>query len=119
LQCLRDRLSAEGILAIQFIGDDGPWSASVARTVEAVFGEGLMLSAEPLGAVGPRWLFAARGYAPRLPQGLCWPPERAPWEIVQVPEGGRLLSDDRFPAELDWAHTAQQWRRRYAAALGR
>jgi len=119
MQCLRDRLSAEGILAIQFIGDDGPWSASVARTVDAVFGESLMLSAEPLGAVGPRWLFAARGYPPRLPQGLFSPAERAPWEIVQMPEGGRLLSDDQFPAELEWARTAIEWRRRYAAALGR
>ena len=33
MQLLRGRLAADGVLVIQFIGDDGPWSASLVRTV--------------------------------------------------------------------------------------
>lgn len=113
---LRRRLSADGILAIQFIGDDGPWSASLARTAEEVFGDRLMLTAAgPLRMVGPRWLFATRGYPPRLPDELLFPEDSPPWETIRPADDELLLTDDHFPAELHWARTAMRWRALYAA----
>lgn len=117
MQILRDRLSPEGILVIQFIGDDGPWSASLARTADAVFGKSLMLAAAyRFGGVGPRWLYATRGYPPRLPDGLFPPETPPPWDAIRPADEGLPLTDDHFPAELHWARTARRWRSLYAVA---
>ena len=115
MQTFRQRLAPSGILVIQFIGDDGPWSASLARTVEAVFGHGLMLvGADQWSVVGPRWLFATRQFAPRLPDAMFFQGTPVPWEEIRLEAPGRLLRDDHFPAGLQWARTALQWRRLYA-----
>jgi len=117
LRIVRRRLSPDGILVIQWIGDDGPWSASLDRTVRAVFGQCLMLAAaSPFGGVGPRWLFAARGYPPYLPTEPSSAEDSLPWRPLHLEAEGWLLSDDHFPAELHWARTAQRWRSLYAAA---
>ena len=62
LHTISNRLTPQGIAIIQFIGDEGIWSASLFRTLKAAFGDCLMLAGrEELGHVGPRWLFASRG----------------------------------------------------------
>ena len=118
MQTLHDRLSADGLLVIQFIGGDGPWSASLVSTVDSVFGQSLMLAAPwQAGTVGPPWPFAARGYAPRLPDGLFGPEDPPPWETIPLADkGGPVLTDDHFPTQLQWARTAVGWRSSYAAA---
>ena len=40
MELLRARLAADGVLVIQFIGDNGPWSASLVRTLRGAFGRG-------------------------------------------------------------------------------
>jgi SAM-dependent methyltransferase len=111
MRVLCDRLSLDGILTIQFIGDDGPWSASLARTVEEVFGDCLMLAERgKTGRLGPRWLFAARERLPALPQHVGLSSDDVPWDVVRLGERGCLLTDDHFPAELDWARLAAAWR---------
>lgn len=116
LRIVHRRLSPDGVLVIQWIGDDGPWSASLERTVRGVFGGCLMLTASsPFGGVGPRWLFAARGYPAYLPTEPSAAEDRLPWRPVRLEVEGWLLSDDHFPAELHWARTARQWRSLYAA----
>jgi hypothetical protein len=120
MRVLHDRLTLDGILVIQFIGDDGRWSASLARTVDAVFGRSLMAAAAGrFGGVGPRWLFATRGSPPRLPEGLFGVEGVAPWEVIRPAEQGFLLTDDHFPAELDWVRTAVEWRGTYAATMAK
>ena len=115
LQIARDRLAPGGILVIQFIGDDGPWAAGLARTARTVFGNVQILVAPAhLAVVGPRWLFASAGRLPPLPDDLFFPGQRAPWQRVCLPDQGSLLTDDHFPAELPWAATARQWRSLYA-----
>ena len=47
MQLIRRQLPPGGILAIQFVGDDGPWSASLVRTVEAAFGSGPLRDGRP------------------------------------------------------------------------
>ena len=70
LRLVQQRLAPGGVLAIQFIGDDGFWSASLMRTVEAVFGQGFdehgggQRSAATASA--PRWLFVDRDGPARL-----------------------------------------------------
>jgi predicted O-methyltransferase YrrM len=110
MRILNERLAPDGVLAIQFIGDDGIWSASLARTVEAVFGRSLMLSSPgDAGSIGPRWLFASRGMLP--PPG----PDagRLPWRVVSPAAEGVVLTDDRFAAEGAWSSTAAAWRACY------
>jgi hypothetical protein len=117
MQLVRARLAPAGILAMQFIGDDGPWSASLARTAEVAFGHGqimILSGSGDFGGVGPRWLFATCGLPPGLPQRFFPADHRIPWRIVEATTEGRLLTDDHFPAELDWARTAHQWRSLYA-----
>ena len=118
MRLLRERLAAGGILAIQFIGDDGPWSASLSCTVNATFGESLMLSAAvDIAPVGPRWLLAGRDYPARLPEAIFASSEdRLPWRTVTVADEGALLTDDHFPAELHWARVARQWRSLYTSS---
>jgi len=109
MRILHERLAPGGVLAIQFIGDDGRWSASLARTVEAVFGRSLMLcSPGDAGSIGPRWLFASREMLP--PPG----PDggRLPWRVVFPMAEGVVLTDDRFATERAWASTAAAWRAR-------
>jgi spermidine synthase len=109
----RQRLTEGGILAIQFIGDDGPWSASVMCTVEHVFGPAVCLAAPGTeGLVGPRWIFASPRPVPPAPEPRRSPFDReAPWRVVRVRARGRLCTDDHFPAEPDWHRTAIRWRR--------
>jgi len=126
MRIVRDRLAPGGLLAIQFIGDDGPWSASLARTVEAAFhplrGE-LLSAASSHRSVGPRWLFIGRDGSLSLPSERDSPDprpshaavsdgfrRRPSWKRIARPEGGLLLFDDHFPAERAWSETARQWR---------
>ena len=44
LSLARRRLTPDGVLAVQFIGADGPWAASLARTVDHVFGWSVVLA---------------------------------------------------------------------------
>jgi spermidine synthase len=113
LDLLRGRLAADGLLVIQFIGDDAVWSASLVRTVRGAFGQGRCVLLAPVadrGAVGPRWLFAGRDRLPQLPGGSALPARAASWRNLELPGGGRLLTDDHFAAELAWAETARRWR---------
>ena len=119
MRTLRDRLEPDGIAAIQFIGDDGPWSASLVRTVEAVFGRSLMLAAvRDAGRVGPRWLFVTRRRSADFGPDCLAPPAGVSWRVIRTSEPGDLLTDDHFPAELSWARTAAAWRDQVAAGLG-
>ena len=76
----------------------------------------MLEAAVQFGPVGPRWLFAARGYPPGVPDELLFPDVPPPWQIVRPAEGGLLLTDDHFPAEVHWARIAMQWRRLYTVA---
>jgi len=122
LRIARRRLSPTGILAIQFIGDDRNWSASVVRTVRRVFGSAVCLAAPGTeGLVGPRWIFASGLPLPAPPEptpppshGREIPPYSAlplPWRVVRLDVPGQLCTDDHFPAEHDWHRTAIRWRR--------
>jgi spermidine synthase len=113
LELLRGRLAAGGVLVIQFIGDDGPWSASLVRTVRGAFGRGrcvLLVPVADRSAVGPRWLFVGRDRLPQLPGGSVLPARAASWRNLDLPGDGLLLTDDHFAAELAWAETARRWR---------
>lgn len=111
LAIARDRLAPDGLLVVQFIGDDGPWSASLTRTADAVFGRSVTLAPRRrVGAVGPRWLLAARRGDAGLPPAE-WFDGECPWEEVASTEPGALLGDGHFTAERDWARTAAAWRR--------
>ena len=69
MHLMRDRLTPDGVLAIQFIGDDGSWSASVVQTVAAAFGRERCLLLAPAPSVRPvglRWVFAVREGSPAL-----------------------------------------------------
>jgi len=114
LQLTKNHLTPDGVLAIQFIGDDGPWSASLVRTVQKVFGQYLTL-ARPveLDPVGPRWIIASPQAFP-LDLRVDFAEQEHLWRKVNSTSEGSLLTDDHFPAELDWARTAQLWRRLYA-----
>lgn len=117
LRTVRGRLNTGGILAIQFIGGDGPWSAGLARTVEEVFGSASMLAATSLFEdVGPRWIFASTVPLPPIGEVSAGPEWLVPWRSILPVADGQLLSDDHFPAELDWARTAARWRTLYAVA---
>ena len=112
LALVRERLAPRGILAIQFIGGDGPWTASLARTVRKVLGSAIVI--EPrlqTGPVGPRWVLASQTPIPPPPREAEGPGADVPWRVVDVEGRGLLLTDDHFPAELDWARTAALWRR--------
>ena len=64
MRIIRNRLTNDGILAIQFIGDDGLWSASLVQTVTQAFSQERCVMLAPASArepVGPRWLFIGRG----------------------------------------------------------
>jgi len=111
MRLLQRRLCPGGVLAIQFIGDDGEWSASLSKTVRHVFGQSLVLAPEAdLGVVGPRWLFAGNRPLPP-PEVLAASESKPPWRVVWPGGQGFLLTDDRFPAEPAWARIAQLWRR--------
>lgn len=113
LELLRARLAADGVLVIQFIGDDGPWSASLVRTLRGAFGRGhcvLLAPRADRGAVGPRWLFAGRDGLPQLPGGPPRPARAASWRCLELPGDGLLLTDDHFAAEFAWAESARRWR---------
>jgi hypothetical protein len=107
LEAARGRLAPGGSVAVQFIGGDGPWSASVLRTAEAVFGRCTMIRPRgQVGPVGPRWLLA--GPAAAVPDDA-----QAPWEVVRPAAPGAVLTDDRFAAERAWSEAAAAWRRGY------
>ncbi len=109
MHLIQDRLAPEGILAVQFIGDDGPWCAILVRTVHDAFKHVLVLAQSqsiPLANVGPRWLFASKTELNNL-ESMDTLPLRA---IAIDDEEGQLLSDDFFPAEMVWANVAYRWR---------
>jgi hypothetical protein len=113
LTVVRARLTDGGVLAIQFIGDDGPWSAGLSYTVDAVFGRSLMLaSSSDMAGVGPRWIFTSRGQIP-ADERFVQPDAAVPWRIVDVQTLPALLTDNHFRAEFTWAQTAKAWRRLY------
>ena len=114
LRLAKRSLSADGVLAIQFIGDDGPWSDSLVATVRKVFGQCLVLApAVDIAPVGPRWIFAGRRMLPPdLLENYVEPPTL--WRRLKPASRGQLLTDDHFSAELDWARTAYLWRTLYA-----
>ncbi len=113
LTVVLERLTDDGVLVIQFIGDDGPWSAALSYTVDAVFGRSLMLaSSSDMAAVGPRWIFAARFRMPAAGRFLQ-PDAAVPWRVVDPQTAPALLTDNHFRAELTWAQTAKVWRRLY------
>ena len=115
LHTLHNRLSPGGVAVIQFIGDDGIWSASLLRTVRAVFDDYLMLAGRAeFGRVGPRWLFASCGRLLNSDQVSVFMQNDKPWEAIRPIEFGYLLTDDHFPAELDWVRIAIAWRLRFA-----
>jgi predicted membrane-bound spermidine synthase len=113
MQLLRQRLSDRGVLAVQFIGDNGEWSASIAATVKRVFGEAILLApAADIGPIGPRWLFAGRAGLP--PAETIEAEEFSSlWRVIEPSAAGRLLTDDHFPAEIAWAGVARTWRQYY------
>ena len=113
MRLVRDRLTPTGMLAIQFIGDDGPWSASLVKTVDAVFGvrRSIVLASAAAGSpVGLRWLFVNRDTPLQPPNDADAHGHFARWRQIDLPATGWLLTDDHFPAELAWAETALQWR---------
>ncbi|HUT31593.1 MAG TPA: fused MFS/spermidine synthase [Sedimentisphaerales bacterium] len=112
LETVRDRLTDGGVLVVQFVGDDGTWSASLEQAVGQVFGGSLMLrSRSDIWPVGPRWLFSARC---SMPDAEEFAHPDVPWQVVEVQAKPKILSDDLFAAEPDWARTAAAWRRLYA-----
>lgn len=114
LRLMRRRLAPGGVLAIQFIGGDDPWSASLIATVREVFGDCLALtSPRQLAPVGPQWVFAGGSTPLARPDDNSYEPA-TPWRAFVPRPPGRLLTDDHFPVELHWARTAQLWRRLYA-----
>ncbi len=114
LGTVRRRLAPSGILAIQFIGDDRTWSASVVRTVRRVFGSGVCLAPPGTeGLVGPRWIFTSPHPLPAPPAPTPSAPP-LPWRVVRLDAPGHLCTDDHFPAEHDWHRTAIRWRRTHA-----
>ena len=122
MRLMRDRLTPAGVLAIQFIGDDGQWSASVVRTVETAFGQERYLVLAPamsVRPVGPRWVFAFRDSLPGLRSELASPPHTTSWRRLALPATGPLLTDDHFAAELTWAATARRWRSLNSLVMGR
>ncbi len=113
LRLMRRRLAPGGVLAMQFIGDEGAWSASVMETTRAAFGDCLAFRpAGQIGPVGPRWIFAGAGVPPST--ALARQDDATPWRPFRPSQRGTVLTDDRFPVELHWARTALLWRRLYA-----
>lgn len=114
LKTARKRLTPDGILAIQFIGDNGWWSASVRRTAEAVFGDCVLLApATEFWPVGPRWLFASLGVLP-LPEDIAPPDLNVPWRALYAEGESAIMTDDHFAADLEWSRIAALWRRYYS-----
>ncbi len=121
MRLMRDRLTPAGVLAVQFIGDDGPWSASVVRTIETAFGEGrhrVLAPATSMHPVGPRWVFAFHDIVPGPPGKFASHDQSASWRQLVVPATGSLLTDDHFAAELAWTETARRWRSLNSFVLG-
>jgi spermidine synthase len=133
MRLVRERLSPGGTLAIQFIGDDGPWAASLMRTVDAVFGRRSSVMLAPTNvrdSVGVRWLFVNRDGSAQTHEMVGFfraSPHPGPlpegegtvvrdlttrWRRIEMATDGAVLTDDHFPTELAWAETARQWRSR-------
>jgi spermidine synthase len=122
MRLIRERLTPAGILAIQFIGDDGPWSASVLQTVDTAFGQGRSLALAPamrVRPVGPRWVFAFRDMPPGPRGELASRLRPTSWTQLALPATGSALTDDHFAAELDWAETARRWRSLNSVVVGK
>lgn len=122
LRIARERLSPNGILAVQFIGDGGDWSQAVCRTVREVFNNAItVVSRGQETFVGPRWLFAS-SVSLTLPDDVLERTETAEFlEQTEIEDlsgntatSGSILTDDHFPAELEWSAVAHEWRRTYA-----
>ena len=117
LRLVERRINADGILVIQFIGDDGPWSASLVNTVRTAFGATsnrclLLAGRMDRSPVGPRWLFVGKNGLPQLPGGFAANHSRS-WRRLPLPDDGALLTDDHFAAEWAWAAAARHWRSVY------
>ena len=115
MRLAKKHLSNEGILALQFIGDNGRWSASVVHTVSRVFRNPVACRASAsMQPVGPCWVFAGRGTLALLPDAMDTDDFGRFCRRVEITVRGELLTDDHFPAELDWARTAALWRQGYS-----
>jgi SAM-dependent methyltransferase len=130
MEVLRRRLTPDGLVAIQFIGDPspslpsaalpsaslgtggaglGPWAARLAGTVRETFGSSVVLTAPGTTGVGPCWLMAADDPLP--PVAVFAPPDDSvPWRVVEPTCTAAPMTDDHFGAEWDWARTAASWR---------
>jgi len=107
LALMRSRLRPGGILAMQFVSDDGEFAASLRATARSVFPDPVVLRTR-IPAPTPRWMFASD-----IPLPLAAP--GAPFEAMPEIAGGRMLTDDFFAAERAWTRTALEWRRSYGS----
>lgn len=110
MELAKQRLTPDGVLAIQLIGDRAEWSASVRRTVATAFEYTALIEADAFPMpIGPEWIIAG---AP-LPNET--PGANMPFRVIEVRnDAGELLTDDRFPAEPRWNRAAAAWRQIYA-----
>ena len=107
LALMRSRLRPGGILALQFVSDDGEFAASLRATARSVFPDPIIVrTRDP--APAPRWMLASATPLPPIAPG-------APFDALPETSGGQILTDDHFAAECAWARTAQQWRGGYVS----
>ncbi len=107
LTLMRARLRPGGLLAVQFVSDDGEFAASLRATAGSIFPRPVIVTARDPAPV-PRWLFASAAPLPPVGPG-------APFDLLPETPGGQILTDDHFAAERAWTRTAWQWRQSYAS----
>ena len=113
MQFIRRRLSPGGILAIQFIGDDGPWSASLVRTVRGRVWRGPQRDGGPADSPRSGRLAVAlrgRGRAAAIAGRRC--SARPAGTLAADRAGCRRRTADRRPlsGRTCRARAARQWR---------
>jgi hypothetical protein len=73
---------------MQFIAEDGAWPASVAKTVEAVFGPAAMMETPaPMLPIGPKWIVASA--SPQTGMFDSLKESGAPWTVFTLAPGWR------------------------------
>jgi len=114
MRLAKEHLSEGGVLALQFIGDNGRWSASAVRTVGRVFDNCVAYTrSTSMQPVGPCWVFAGSEIVAGLPEAVDAAGLGEFCERLELNAPGEVLTDDHFAAELDWARTAALWRLGY------